>query len=338
VTSEAEAVVSEAEEAAESVAEEVTSEAEAVASEAEAVVSEAEEAAESVAEEVTSEAEAVASEAEAVVSEAEEAASVAEEAAESVAEEVTSEAEVVASEAEAAENTGVAAPAVMAFADYAAAELDTEVCVETYVQAKQSWWDDKATVYAQDADGAIFIYNMACSEEDYEKLEEGTKIRVTGYKTEWSGEVEITDATFEIVEDADTFVAEPEDVTELLGKDELADYMNKKVCFKGLTVVAQEDADGNEAAFLYNYDGSGTQGDDLYFNVDCNGEEFGFTVESYLTDKDSDVYKAVEGLKIGDVIDAEGFLYWYEGPNPHITSVTVTGQAAESVAEEAATE
>ena len=28
-------------------------------------------------------------------------------------------------------------------------------------------------------------------------------------------------------------------------------------------------------------------------------------------------------LKVGDTVDLEGFLYWYEGVNPHITSVTV---------------
>ena len=28
-------------------------------------------------------------------------------------------------------------------------------------------------------------------------------------------------------------------------------------------------------------------------------------------------------LKVGDVVDMEGFLYWYQGVNPHITSVTV---------------
>ena len=27
-------------------------------------------------------------------------------------------------------------------------QLDAEVVVETYVQAKQSWWEDKATVYS----------------------------------------------------------------------------------------------------------------------------------------------------------------------------------------------
>ena len=31
---------------------------------------------------------------------------------------------------------------VMTYAEYAAAALDTEVTVETYVQAKQSWWED----------------------------------------------------------------------------------------------------------------------------------------------------------------------------------------------------
>ena len=206
---------------------------------------------------------------------------------------------------------------VMTYEEYAAAELDTEVTVEAYVQAKQSWWEDKATVYTQDEDGAYFIYNMACSEEDYEKLVEGQKIKVTGYKSEWSGEVEIVDATFEI-EDG-SFIAEAEDVTELLGKDELIEKQNRKVAFKGMTVeAAGEDTD---AAFLYNYDGSGSQGDDLYFNVSKDGETYTFTVESYLCGKDSDVYKAVEALKVGDVIDMEGFMYWYEGPNPHITAV-----------------
>ena len=88
---------------------------------------------------------------------------------------------------------------VMTYDEYMAADLDTQVTVETYVQAKQSWWEDKATVYSQDENGAYFLYNMACTQEDYEKLTPGTKIRVTGYKAEWSGEIEITDATFEIV-------------------------------------------------------------------------------------------------------------------------------------------
>ena len=223
------------------------------------------------------------------------------------------------------ETGGNEAVTVMSYDEYVAAELDSQVVVECYVQAKQSWWEDQATVYAQDEDGAYFLYNMACSEEDYEKLTVGTCIRVTGYKAEWSGEVEIIDATFEFVE-GDTFVATPLDVTAMLGTDELIDYQNQLVDFKGLTVeAAGQDADGNDVAFLYNWDGSGVQGDDLYFNVSVGGQTYTFTVESYLCDSSTEVYKAVEALEIGQVIDAQGFLYWYEGVNPHITSVTVVG-------------
>ena len=224
---------------------------------------------------------------------------------------------------EAANNDAdVKSEGVMTYAEYAAAALDTEVVVETYVQAKQSWWENKATIYTQDKDGAYFIYEMACSEEDYAKLTPGTKIKVTGYKGEWAGEVEIMDATFEIMEG--NYVAAAEDMTALLGKDELINHQNKFVSFKGLKVEsAGKDANGNDVAFLYNWDGSGEDGNDLYFNASVNGQTYTFTVESYLCDKTTDVYAAVKNLKIGDVIDMEGFLYWYEGVNPHITSVTV---------------
>ena len=238
----------------------------------------------------------------------------------------TTAAEETADDTEAADSTAedadVKSEGVMTHDEYLAAAVDDEVTIETYVQAKQSWWEDKATFYTQEKDGAYFIYNMPCSEEDYEKLVPGTKIKVTGYKAEWSGEIEVADVSSFEIEDGE-YIAEPLDVTDLLGKDELIDHQNELVSFKGMTVeAAGQDADGNDVAYLYNYDGSGSEGDDLYFNVSLNGETYTFTVESYLCDKDSGVYKAVEALNIGDKIDMEGFLYWYEGVNPHITSVT----------------
>ena len=229
----------------------------------------------------------------------------------------------VATDSSEAASAETASGEVLSHDEYMAADVDTQVTVEAYVQAKQSWWEDKATVYAQDEDGAYFFYDMACSEEDYEKLTPGTCIRVTGYKSEWSGEIELMEATFEFVEDADSFIATPLDVTDLLGTDELIDHQNQLVTFTGLTVEPSTDANGNEAAFLYNWDGSGEEGDDLYFNVSYNGETYTFTVESYLCDSTTEVYSAVKNLQVGQTIDAEGFLYWYEGVNPHITSVTV---------------
>lgn len=218
-------------------------------------------------------------------------------------------------------DTDAKSEGVMTYDEYVAAALDSEVVIETYVQAKQSWWDNKATVYTQDKDGAYFIYNMTCSEEDYAKLTQGTKIKVTGYKAEWAGEIELAEgATFEI-EDGN-YVATAEDVTSLLGTDELINHQNEFVSFKGMTVEsAGQDDSGNDVAFLYNWDGSGQDGDDLYFNVSLDGNVYTFTVESYLCDSSTEVYAAVKNLNIGDKIDMEGFLYWYEGVNPHITSV-----------------
>ncbi len=223
------------------------------------------------------------------------------------------------------DDPSVKSEGVMTYEEYAAAELDSEVVIEAYVQAKQGWWEKDGqgviTVYTQDKDGAYFLYEMPCSEEDAAKLVPGTKIKVTGYKSEWMGEVEITDASFEFLEGS--YIAEAQDVTALLGKDELIDHQNQFVAFKGMTVEASKDANGKEATFLYGWDGSGEDGSDLYFNASVDGQTYTFTVESYLCDKTTDVYAAVKNLQIGDKIDMEGFLYWYEGVNPHITSVTV---------------
>ena len=45
----------------------------------------------------------------------------------------------------------------MTYAEYEAAELNAEVVIEAYVQATQSWWDNKITVYAQDENGGYFF-------------------------------------------------------------------------------------------------------------------------------------------------------------------------------------
>ena len=114
-------------------------------------------------------------------------------------------------------------------------------------------------------------------------------------------------------------VAEAVDITDKLGTDELIKYQNQKVVVKGATVEAKEDG----AAFWYNWDNSGVQGDDIYFDVTANMGTYTFTLESYLTGSDTDVYKAAEALEAGKTIDVEGYLYWYEGPQPHVTKITV---------------
>ena len=208
-------------------------------------------------------------------------------------------------------------PAAMSYAEYAAAELDSPVTIKAAVQATQSWWNDQITVYAADPDGAYFLYNMACTEEDAAKLVPGQWILVNGFKSEWAGEVEIVDATFTFADD-EAFVAEPVDATEAWGTVDMINYMNQLVLFRGVTVEAYDESG---AAFAYK-DPEG-KSDDLYFKVTKGDTTYEFCVEFYLCGKDTDVYKAVENLKVGDVIDLVGFLYWYEGPNLQATGVTV---------------
>ncbi len=221
--------------------------------------------------------------------------------------------ETNATETDAVETVGGETEAtVMTYAEYMAADMDSEVCVEAYVQATQSWWDNKITVYAADKDGAYFIYELACTEENSAKLVPGTKIIVTGFKGAWEGEIEIMNATFDFVEGADTYIAEAVDVTALLGTDELINHQNQYVAFKGMTIDAIEYKNGEP-------------GDDVYLTVSKDGATYSFCLEIYLTGADTEVYQTVATLTPGMVCDMEGFLYWYQGANPHITSITVVG-------------
>ena len=200
----------------------------------------------------------------------------------------------------------------MTYEEYMAAEMDEAVLVEAYVQATQSWWDNKITVYLQDKDGGYLAYELTCSEEDAAKLVPGVKIRISGYKTAWAGEIEIASgATFVFVEGGDTYVAEPVDLTDVLAnEEELIKYQNQLAIFKGLTVEAIEYKNGEP-------------GDDIYVTFKQGDKSFSFCVERYLTGPETEVYKAFETLKAGDVVDVTGFVYWYNGINTHITVITV---------------
>lgn len=200
---------------------------------------------------------------------------------------------------------------VMTYAEFMAAAVDAECVVEFYVQATQGWWNNKIVIYGQTEEGGYFCYNTVCTEAESKLLVPGTKVRVTGKKAVYDGEVEIMDGKLEILS-GDTWKATALDVTSMLGTAELEQHMNKLVSVKGVTLKAVEYKNG-------------APGDDIYVTVTLNDVDYSFCVEVYLTGTDTDVYKAFETLQVGDVLDIEGFLYWYKGPNPHITAVTKAG-------------
>lgn len=196
----------------------------------------------------------------------------------------------------------------MTYAEYAAAAIDDEVVVEFFVQAIQNLsWKSAVTIYGQDPDGAYFVYEMPCDSELMAKLVAGTKVKVTGYKAAYKGEIEIIDCTLEIMEGS--WIAEVTDVTDLLGNDALVNHQNKLVLFKGMTVKS----------ISYKQD---EYDKDIYVTFTKDDVDYDFCVENNLTGPDTDVYKAVSALSEGDVVDVTGFLYWWQGPNPHITAVS----------------
>ena len=195
----------------------------------------------------------------------------------------------------------------MTYAEFMAAAVDTKCVVEFYVQATQGWWNDSIVIYGQTEEGGYFCYGTVCTEEQSKQLVPGTKVRVTGPKKIFDGEVEIAEGQLEIL-GGDTWIADSMDVTALLGTDELEQHMNKKVCFKGLPFEGLEYKNGEP-------------GDDIYVTVGYNGASYDFCVEVYLTGPETDVYKAFETLQVGDVVDVEGFLYWYKGATPHIPRI-----------------
>ena len=199
----------------------------------------------------------------------------------------------------------------MTHAEYFAAAPQTKVTIEGFVQGKQGWWQDKAIFYLQDGDGGYVVYELPCTEAQYNDLKIGTKVKVTGYKTVYNGLHEIYDdkATFEILEG--TWVAEPKDLTaSIANNDVLAKQQGASALFTGMTVKAIEYKNGEP-------------GDDIYLTLTKDGKDYDFCVEVYLTDADSEVYKAVGNLKANDVIDVECFVYWWNDLNPHVTKVTV---------------
>ena len=197
---------------------------------------------------------------------------------------------------------------VMTYLEYVNAPLDSAVVIEAYVQATQSWWNNKITVYLQDEDGAYFAYEMTCTEEESEALVVGQKIRVTGYKSAWADEVEIVDCTFEVLDGS--WVAEPTDLTDKLGTDALIHYQNQLASFKGMTV--------KEISYKNN-----EPGDDIYVTLTLGENDYSFCVERYLTGPETDLYQQFATIMIGDTVDVEGFVYWYNGVNTHITAITV---------------
>ena len=202
------------------------------------------------------------------------------------------------------------------YEDFLAAELDTELELLMSVQCAYIDYKGNGYVFLQDDNGATFGYCEGADETLFNAMTPGTLVRVKGYKGEWSGELELIDATYEIIAGAyDGKNYDAIDLTDKVGdNDTLATHMNKKSSFKGLTVKE----------WLYNWDGKGErETSDIYLTCTCpNGNDIQFVIKTGMYDCNSELFQFVETLQAGDVVDVESFMYWYEGPQPYVNAIT----------------
>ena len=212
---------------------------------------------------------------------------------------------------------------LMTYEEFTAAQAGSPVTIESCVQVINNYDEQLSavTLYAQDEEGAYLVCDLPITEAQYDNLEIGQKIRVSGEKNEEAGEVRIINATWMIADGS--YAAEADDVTDLLGKDELAAYKNHLVSFKGLKSVDTEDAGGDLLRFFYGPDGNGDPGDDLYFSAEKDGNTYLFKVESDLCGEGTAVYDKVTYVEEDSVIDLVGILYDTEEGLPLITDMAI---------------
>ena len=210
-----------------------------------------------------------------------------------------------------------------AFDAYTAAELDSEVTVTAYIQGTAyNPTYGNICLYLADEDGAYYVYRAACDDALAEQLYEGVLVTVKGFKSAWAGEVEIVDATIEVVDTDELVTFEAIDITELMDAEDLDILMNSLVAIYGAEVVAYNEAGD---AFSYGWDGSGAAGmnSDLYFTLKVGENTYTMTVESDEMAEGSDAYELVTQFTVGQIVDLEGFLYWYNGAQIHVNKILV---------------
>ncbi|MBQ2640855.1 MAG: hypothetical protein IJG15_02530 [Lachnospiraceae bacterium] len=134
-----------------------------------------------------------------------------------------------------------------------------------------------------------------------------------------SGEAASTDLTAAAEDDVEAV-----DISDLLGnKEELKKYADQKVAIKGAVSVDTEDPGGDLLRFLYDTDGNGDPGDDLYFSIEKDGETYLLKIESDQCDAESETYQTVENLEEDMIINLEGTLTGEDSPLMQVTEITI---------------
>ena len=212
---------------------------------------------------------------------------------------------------------------VMSYEDYMAAAAGDAVVISGYIADKQSWWDNKVTMYlvGDDAGEGYFLYEFSCTEEENNsKYAIGKKLVVYGTKTVYADEHEImgSDIDYTLTKVVDGAMPNKiVDVTSSVATADLLEIQNAK--FTATLELVSKSHKGDAPT------------DDLYFVLkDASGNELSCCIEKYL----SPYYETLQAIHqseefvAGKLVKVEGYMYWWNGANPHITSIDLNQEDA----------
>ena len=221
-----------------------------------------------------------------------------------------------------------------------------EVQAEGFVIAKTTYYNGTTNLYiagsqsdekSTTAEG-YYVYNYECSQDEYNKLVVNhpeqifTYVTVAGTKASYAGMQEIIDAKVTIESSDATFGSLYIHSGEGAGVplDVVQEQYMAAAFFGTLKVKEYTTTDQNATVAenkAYGYKGD-TPTDDLYFILeDEAGNELSCCVEAYVdysafgSDHKKELYQNVMSLQVGDTVEVSGFLYWWNGPNPHIIQI-----------------
>ena len=212
---------------------------------------------------------------------------------------------------------------VNSIAEYDALNAKEAVTVHGVIVAKEAYGASykNTSVYLASVDGVggVYAYRLACTEEQYNnELKIGQKIFVSGKKYVYNGLREFDGGCTYILDTEAAVTPTVTDITSIVkdGSVKDKDLQNQLVKFENLEVISVSEKD-----------------DKGRFNIVCGTETNNITVRvnTYLTAKDSDAYKAYEALNLlpGMLIDVNGVAGYYNALQVHpldADDIVVTGQ------------
>ena len=139
---------------------------------------------------------------------------------------------------------------------------------------------------------------MKCTQEDYDAMTEGTCIQVSGYKAEWSGEIEIMDGQLDqIVGGRHLCGPSPWTPPSCWALTSWSSIRTRKSPSPGPDCGSQHRRQRQRGCFPVQLPmAPALRATTCTSTFPTTTQTFSFVVESYLCDSSTEVYKAVEGF------------------------------------------